>query len=306
MSTKLRNAITITTKALCIFMICYFIQLLLTSDRNQQLNQKQSANDTKSMSFENSQDSGFMSYLQDLPDSGVTKVIYKYMNNIDISSSNEISNNNFIYAYSLITETPCIGIETVIQEDIYKASAVKVEVHTLHKVKSSIIDDEEEIIPTPTSTPIPTPTPLQKIYENEDLSAETQHDAVYLAENYDVPVEILLGIAYKETRYTAGIVSADNHDYGFCQIRDINHNWLEQEIGRELDFLNSEYDSMEAACFMLRDLKTKYNTSSWGFVLLCYNGGEEYANRLASQGIWGSSYTQEVLAKAYELGWNGE
>lgn len=233
----------------------------------------------------------FMNYVQEMPDAGITKPLYKFMNRIEYDD-----NIQFMYEYSFMTDAPCVGIETVIWEDTYISTTI--EVHTLNKVKTPA---EADII-TPTS--IPTPTSLEKIYKDESLSAKIQHDAVYLANKYNVPVEILLGIAFKETRYTAGVISADNHDYGFCQIRDINHEWLEKEIGRDLNFLNSEYDSMEAACYMLRNLKNKYSTSSWGFVLLCYNGGEDYALNLASKGIWESDYTRDVLSKAYSLGWN--
>lgn len=304
MSTKSKNVVALIAKTICAFVICYFLQMLLTSDYTTQPEQQYSSDDIKVESSVGKEKSYFMEYLQDLPDSGVTKVMYKYMDNIDTSDTTEVvTHNDFIYAYSFVTDAPCVGVEAIIQEDVYNTSALKVEVHTLNKVKACIVEEDDYIM-KPTSTP--TPTPLQKIYKNENVSAETQYDARYLAEKYDVPLEILLGIAYKETRYTTGVISKDRHDYGFCQIRDVNHDWLEKEIGRKLDFLNSEYDSMEAACFMLRNLKNKYNTSSWGFILLCYNGGEEYANKLASQGIWGSSYTQDVLSKAYSLGWDGD
>lgn len=303
---KVINIMRLTLKTICWFMVGLIMGHLIfnATNTNEQIEEEPKVQTSVKNEKEENDEYQYMEYLQDLPDAGVTKTLYQYMN-----KNTDKSHNDFIYAYSLMTETPCVGVETIIQEDAYKASAVKVEVHTLNKVKATIVEEGEPVAEptvTPTPTSVPTPTLLQKIYENENLSAETQHDALYLANKYDVPIEILLGIAYKETRYTAGLVSADKHDYGFCQIRDVNHSWLEKEIGRDLDFLNSEYDSMEAACFMLRNFKNEYPTSSWGFILLCYNGGEDYANRLASKGIWGSSYTQEVLAKAYSLGWTEE
>ena len=189
----------------------------------------------------------FMGYLQELPDAGITKPLYRFMN-----SKNKISRNDFTYAYSFLTDTPCTGVGIVLEKSVSKTDVTKIEVHKTYSVKSQVVTS----IPTPTTIP-PTPTPVQKVYSTEDVSAEIQQDALYLANKYNVPVEILFGIAYKETRYKTGLVSADKHDYGFCQIRDVNHSWLERELGRELDFLNSAYDSMEAACYMLRNLKNK-------------------------------------------------
>lgn len=298
MSTKTKHVNSIILKATSAFIICFMlIQVLINTQNQTESSNVNSVQLTEDLYYpiEKNQDSVFMGYLLELPDAGVTKVLYGW----ELSKANE-----FKYSYSSLTDAPCVGGDVIIQECEYKSSSRTVEVHTLTKTKSSM--DGDYTIPDViicTVTPAPNPE-IKKIYENENVSAEIQQDAKFLSEKYNVPIEILLGIAYKETRYTSGVISKDTHDYGFCQIRDVNHDWLEKEIGRELDFLNSEYDSMEAACFMLRNFKNKYNTSSWGFILLCYNGGEDYANNLASQGIWGSKYTRDVLSKAYSLGWS--
>lgn len=47
----------------------------------------------------------------------------------------------------------------------------------------------------------------------------------------DVPVSMALAVIREESRFNRDIISADGHDYGFFQIRDSNHQWLQDTIG---------------------------------------------------------------------------
>lgn len=145
-----------------------------------------------------------------------------------------------------------------------------------------------------------------KIYPNEKCSAEIQHTTKDLAEKYKIPVEILMGIEYWETRYNPSAVSKkDGRDYGICQIRDVNHAWLRKSLGRYLDFFNY-YDNIEAACYMINEIRGENPGASWEYVLLVYNRGPKSANQWVSDhGTSSSPYTVGVLAKAKELGFTG-
>lgn len=143
-----------------------------------------------------------------------------------------------------------------------------------------------------------------KIFESEELSAEKQHEAKRLAEKYDIPLEILISLAFRESTYRSGIISDDGRDYGLCQIRDINHEWINEELGRELNYID-DIDSMEACCFMLSNLYSKYSYEGWHYILMAYNGGEQYAKDHYNSGTYSSEYSRTVLGKARELGWEG-
>lgn len=47
----------------------------------------------------------------------------------------------------------------------------------------------------------------------------------------DVPVSMALAVIQQESQFTRDIISPDGHDYGFFQIRDGNHSWLQEATG---------------------------------------------------------------------------
>lgn len=144
------------------------------------------------------------------------------------------------------------------------------------------------------------PDKSKKIFKSEKLSAELQWYAKKLCEKNDIPLEIFMALMYRESTYRPSLVSYDGHDYGLCQIRDENHDWIEDEIG-VTNFLDAK-QNMKASIFMIKDAMDYYD-GTWHQILMVYNGGPAYAKRCFEKGIYSSEYSRAILAKARELGY---
>jgi hypothetical protein len=157
-----------------------------------------------------------------------------------------------------------------------------------------------------TLTDDPVETLTVKIFPNEKCPAEIQHATKELSEKYGIPMEIMMAIEYCESNYNPNNVSKkDGRDHGICQIRDVNHGWLRKALGRYLDFYNY-YDNIEAACYLIQDIRNDHPNASWEYILLEYNRGPKSARKwINDHGTASSDYTRKVLAKARELGFTG-
>ena len=144
------------------------------------------------------------------------------------------------------------------------------------------------------------PDKSKKIFESEGLSAELQWYASELCEKNNVPLEIFMALMYRESTYRPNLISSDGHDYGLCQIRDENHDWISNEIG-VTNFLDAK-QNMRASMFMLKDAKS-YHDDTWHEILMVYNGGPSYANRCFKEGKYSSEYSRAIMEKARELGY---
>lgn len=135
---------------------------------------------------------------------------------------------------------------------------------------------------------------------NIPLSADIQAATYRIGSMYGVEPQILYGIMRKESGFTENIVSTDGHDYGICQVRDSNHQWLRNELG-DLDFMDAE-DSITAAAFMLADIRDNYNYTDWNKILVVYNMGPGNAKDYFAKGNSSSPYSRLVLQYAKEYG----
>ena len=144
-----------------------------------------------------------------------------------------------------------------------------------------------------------------KLFPEEKLDINVQKHMYAMCEKYNVPMEIMMALAFKESTYNAKAVGVDGKDHGLCQIRTNNQRWIEDVLGRDLDFFNA-YDSIEAACLMLSNIRNRNQGKGWEYILLCYNRGEAGARKyVARYGVSSSSYTHDILTKARELGYRG-
>lgn len=134
-------------------------------------------------------------------------------------------------------------------------------------------------------------TPLQCA-----LPEELQEFTYYLSKGYYIDYSFVMAVMYCESSFRTDIVSKTN-DYGLMQINKINHEWLSEKLG--LDDMTDPYQNIRAGLYILRNLFEKYDDPAK--VLMAYNMGEGGAARLWEQGIYETSYTKKVLAKADEF-----
>lgn len=108
----------------------------------------------------------------------------------------------------------------------------------------------------------------------------------------DLDFHVMMALAFKESSYKED--AFNGRDYGLFQIRDVNHDWVNKELGRKLDYM-SPYDNTDAAVLMVSKLNNKYGDKGIERVLMAYNCGETGAKRLWDKGIYSSDYSRSVL-----------
>lgn len=204
---------------------------------------------------------------------------------------------------NMMAEIPTDTTEEAVTETVNTLeveNTVYLQLATVEDEEDIILDEiEGEVVQLETTEW--TPSFTERIWEDESLTPDLQYRCWEMGKKYNVPKEIIMAIAYRESTYRPSLISADGHDYGLCQIRDVNHDRVNKAVGRKLDYLNGE-DSIEACAFMLSELYQKYSANGWHYILMSYNGGEGYSRKLAKQGIYSSKYSRAVLEKAYSLG----
>jgi len=123
------------------------------------------------------------------------------------------------------------------------------------------------------------------------MSEEEQEFIFYLAAGYNVDFALVMAMIQHESKFQPNAVS-NTQDYGLMQINTCNHDYLTKMLG-VTDFLDP-YQNIRAGMFTLRKLFEKYQDTD--MVLMAYNMGENGASRLWEQGIYETSYTQDILS----------
>ena len=131
------------------------------------------------------------------------------------------------------------------------------------------------------------------------LSQGQQLLALSEATRRSLPVSLVYGVMYAESRYTETAVSPDGVSYGIMQINRSNFGWLGETLGLT-DFLDYE-QNLKAGCYLLSLYYQKYggNTDQ---ILMCYRYGETGARRAWSNGVTTDAYCEAVRREQARLG----
>jgi hypothetical protein len=127
------------------------------------------------------------------------------------------------------------------------------------------------------------------------LSEELQEYTYYLCKAYYIDFNFAMALMYTESSFKEGIISATG-DYGLMQINERNHSELSSALG--INNFNEPHQNIRAGLYILRRLFEKYDDAAR--VCMAYNMGEYGASVLWEQGIYETSYSNKVLAKAEE------
>lgn len=117
-----------------------------------------------------------------------------------------------------------------------------------------------------------------------------------LSEDIGIDPAIVIAIIEKESNYDASAVGDNGRSLGLMQIQLRWHTARMAELG--CDDLMDARQNVCVGIDILADLLEDGESIEW--VLMAYNGGQVYANRLASEGRV-SEYASEVLKMAEEL-----
>lgn len=131
---------------------------------------------------------------------------------------------------------------------------------------------------------------------NVPMDEDLQEFIFYLSQAYEMDFTFVMALIQQESGYTPDVISRTN-DYGLMQINEINHPYLQEQLG--ITDFTEPYGNVRAGMFILRKLFEKYETPEK--VLMAYNMGETGASRLWKQGIFESNYSKSVLQIQQEL-----
>lgn len=128
------------------------------------------------------------------------------------------------------------------------------------------------------------------------MDEDLQEFVFYLSAAYEMDFTFVMALIQQESGYKLDVISKTN-DYGLMQINEINHPYLQEQLG--ITDFTEPYGNVRAGMFILRKLFEKYETPEK--VLMAYNMGETGASRLWEQGIFEINYSKSVLQIQREL-----
>lgn len=128
------------------------------------------------------------------------------------------------------------------------------------------------------------------------MDEELQQYTYSLCHAYGVDFELVMALINQESSFQTDIISTTN-DFGLMQINQINHKWLSEKLG--ITDFNDPHQNIHCGVYMLSDLLEKYEEPSKA--LMAYNMGETGAARLWEQGIYETTYSQNILNKMQEF-----
>lgn len=138
----------------------------------------------------------------------------------------------------------------------------------------------------------PEEEPCENFYYDIPLSFELQDYLREKCEEYSIPIEYALGIMTTENASFDSEVINGTNDYGLWQINICNHDYIREQLGKNLDFTNP-YDNIEAGVFWISRYYPRYGFEQ---AAMCYHHGEGYAKKLFKEGNINDSYSQKVMA----------
>lgn len=114
---------------------------------------------------------------------------------------------------------------------------------------------------------------------------------IEISNRNDISPELVLAVIEVESAYQSDVVDSEGKCFGLMQINKSVHKDLMKHI-RCTDILD-EKDNITMGIGILKELFRKYHDVEW--VLMAYNGGEEYLHRQVRKGIHSTAYTKKVL-----------
>ena len=150
-------------------------------------------------------------------------------------------------------------------------------------------DEAEPYITETTVTKPAKPLQCDVIYDIP-LPDELQIYTAALCEQYDVPLELIIAIMWRESRFDLNAVS----NAGFIGLMQINPEYAD-DLMNELDIydLTEPCQNIRAGIHIFAQYYHKYGNPTQA--LMCYNCGEVGASELWMRGIISSDYTRDII-----------
>lgn len=143
---------------------------------------------------------------------------------------------------------------------------------------------------TETSEPI-------TLFFNVPLSEDLQLHIFNECAKYNIAPALVIAVIERESTFDPNALGDKGTSFGIMQVKPKYHQWRMDELGGS-DWFNP-YDNTAVGIHYLAELFGKYGDDIY-MVLMEYNGGLGYANRMKYSGIT-SDYALEVTARAEQL-----
>jgi|GEM_PF-2809225 len=132
----------------------------------------------------------------------------------------------------------------------------------------------------------------KQVYYDIPLEKQYQDFVFAMCEKYNVPVNIVLGIMWRESKFYFMAVSSDKQCVGIMQVKRINYDELNKQLG--ITDLTNPQQNIESGIYIFSKLLSKYGDCHKA--LVCYNCGESGAKDLIA-----SKYSIDVMNYAVQL-----
>ena len=130
-----------------------------------------------------------------------------------------------------------------------------------------------------------------KLTNNVPLEKDLQIYIIRLCESYNIDPALVMAIIYRESRFQADVIGDHGNSFGLMQIQPKWHQWRMDELG--CDNLLDPYQNVAVGLHLLNELYSRGKSTEW--VLMAYNGGPSYANKMEAKGEL-SGYAERALA----------
>lgn len=134
------------------------------------------------------------------------------------------------------------------------------------------------------------------LYYDVPLDEDLQEHIITICDSYSIEPSIVFAMIDRESRFRADVIGDNGHSYGLMQIQKRWHKDRMAKLG--VTDLLDPYQNVLVGIDYLAELFRMNEDVEW--VLMAYNGGMSYANRLTGNGIV-SAYATGVLEAARDI-----
>ncbi len=118
-----------------------------------------------------------------------------------------------------------------------------------------------------------------------------------LCEQHNISYPLMLALIETESGYQWDAESPDGSCKGYAMISDRWHRERMQRLG--VEDIHDPYGNLDVSVDFISELFAKYHDAN--IVLMCYNCGESGAEKLLTDGIYSTAYSEKILEREAEI-----
>lgn len=209
-----------------------------------------------------------------------------------LSDAKQSADSSYVYDFVIDIEKPDIRgdkEDTTVTDTEGLASTEPVSSETEEPSSEAMTSDAFDVT-TAADTEDAEPVKLYDV----PLTAEKQLYAVQMAEEFDIPVELIFGVMYVESRYHETSVSRNGKCIGIMQIASGHLTKLNRLFG--ITDLHDYYQNVKAGAYYISYFYSMYG-GDVNKALMCYHYGEGGARNQWKKGNTEDSYCRKVAGE---------